>query len=349
MTTNAYPNPILRHRWRRRMRSLSVATCLWVSAHAARAQAPTTEAPLPVVDVPLIGTAAINAPLLVAKLRDGTLTPEAAWQQGLLKEDDLLYLLGQPGGDMGASNLVDGGGLASSLVALLVKQAPHLVSAAGLKTLSAGARYRVGAYFFTQNEPRAQAVLAELVEEAAQEKQARGVLPWYHPLAATRLGEWYQNEREYQKALEVFTGALAISQHPNYVADWTLQVARTYALMGDEKNARQWYEKVPQYGNGWFTGLAFWDQARHLMQQGKHVEARKLLEQPVTGENAYRAQVALHSLMGYSFYQTQDFDSAHHFLSDAIARYESLKATSRSQDLQEQIILSQELIRSIRQ
>ena len=133
------------------------------------------------------------------------------------------------------------------------------------------------------------------------------------------------------------------------VPDALVGAARLYLVDGQEAKARELYAQVPQHGHGWFTGLALLDQADHLVRQNKHEEARKLLRQPVKGEGTERAQVLLKSLLGYSFYQTQNFDLAHYFLSEAVACYDALQKRGRGEGLEGRVALSRELLQDIRQ
>ncbi|MDQ3814357.1 MAG: tetratricopeptide repeat protein [Armatimonadota bacterium] len=292
-----------------------------------------TAAPAPVeartIQVPApISPAAINAPLVVARIKAGEMTVEEAWQKGLLKEDDLLFLLGQEGGDRGSLNLVDTSGLGSALVELLIKHYPERV--AKPESLSAGVRFRLADYYFKRNRKDPQAgrllegILKEIRTTVKAESATRAILPWYYEPASTLLGEHYQDTGQYQKALDTFLGALKNSKHPGYAGDWMLAAARTAMQMGDEKKAQQFYAQVKQYGSAWAAGTAVGDQAELLMDEKKFAEARRLLQPALATAGTNSIRIVLLKKLGYLYYVAGEFDTARKHFEEALAHFNSL-------------------------
>ena len=88
--------------------------------------------------------------------------------------------------------------------------------------------------------------------------------------------------------------------------------------------------------------MALYDQATTLMSQGKHIEARQLLQQPVQGQYADQIKVGLLSLLGDSYYRTQEFQKARQYNQEAVAGYASLTNPLQGEGLQALVATSKE-------
>ncbi|MBI3923320.1 MAG: tetratricopeptide repeat protein [Armatimonadetes bacterium] len=138
------------------------------------------------------------------------------------------------------------------------------------------------------------------------------------------LGRYWSRTGNYAKAAGTFLRAANYSTDKPLLANCTLEAARQYLRMGDEKRAFEQYESVARFGYGWGTGMSIVDQAGYLMGRGKHEEARKLLVRPVTGQYADQIKVIMLERLGYSYHQTKEYEPAEKCLREAIKLYESI-------------------------
>ncbi|MCC7495444.1 MAG: hypothetical protein IT204_24050 [Fimbriimonadaceae bacterium] len=79
-------------------------------------------------------------------------------------------------------------------------------------------------------------------------------------------------------------------------ANYQIEAARDYHAAGQSAAADGCYAKVPQYGYGWATGLAIFDQAQRLLAAGQLDAADRLLQTRFSGRYADQVEVALESL-----------------------------------------------------
>ncbi len=107
--------------------------------------------------------------------------------------------------------------------------------------------------------------------------------------------------------------------------------------MGDQEKARALYAQVPQYGHGWFTGLAIYDQAYTLIKSNKHDEARALLQKPVVGVRAEEVQIGLFSLLAASYLKTGEVDLAQRTAREALETYKGLQNRKSDKGLEAQV------------
>ncbi len=119
------------------------------------------------------------------------------------------------------------------------------------------------------------------------------------------------------------------------VANRVLEAARFYQRAGDENKTRQTYALVSTYGYGWTKGMALYDEALGLTDQGKYEEARRMLQQPVEGLYADQIKVALLTALGASYYRTGDVDTAQKYAQQAVESYAAIQNPLQGEGLQE--------------
>jgi tetratricopeptide (TPR) repeat protein len=225
---------------------------------------------------------------------------------------------------------------ALSEVALSSSSAP-LISPVPLSV-----RTWVADYLSSVNDARCIVLYEGLLKDLDSQPQRKAVMSswsWVHPVGS--LAESYAQFLRFEKAAQVWERAPEYSNNPAWLADATLEAARARRRAGQEEKAAKLYAKVPQYGNGWFTGVALYDQAYQLIENGKHTEARALLLQPVTGERAEAVQVGLWTLAAYSFFSTGDFVSSTQFSKAALNQFKTLKDPSKHMGIDLQVKIAQ--------
>ncbi len=179
------------------------------------------------------------------------------------------------------------------------------------------------------------AILA-LADYLSQEKDSR-CLSLYEGLLAKKgkgpdgalteiygIGRYWSRTGNYAKAAETFLRAPNYSTVKPLLANCTLEAARQYLRLGDEKKAFVLYESVSSYGYAWATGMSYADRASQLIRQGKHAEARKLLTTPVEGQYADQMKIILFERLGESYYQTKEFEQAARYFQQSVKQYESI-------------------------
>ncbi|MDQ3814409.1 MAG: tetratricopeptide repeat protein, partial [Armatimonadota bacterium] len=297
---------------------------------------------------PLRGGAAA---LALSQLEAGAMTPEAAWQSGALTMDDVVAALEQrrlfEEEEPAQVRLREG------LLALLVRHGqerwlPQPTAATPrAKPVSGRVQLAVADYLSKADDERAVAVYEELLRETERTKNQGP--PVRVVGAVNHLASHYERRGQLQKAIEVYMNGAKYSDSPHWQASLRLHAARLYRQIGEKEKAHELYTQVPQYGAGWITGLAIFDQASELLHQGQHAEARKLLLQPVTGAGAEPVQVALLARLGDSFYHTGEFDQARHYYQKAIERFQSLSPAQRGNGLEATLNMVQRTLRRVEQ
>lgn len=205
--------------------------------------------------------------------------------------------------------------LRMALVKTLIET--HKVSPESVGSLPEGVVLAVAEYYAGLRDERCVKLYEGLLA-----KRKLGPHTWLPELYG--LGRYWSRTANYAKAAGTFLRATKYSTDKPLLANCTIEAARQYLGMGDEKRAFEQYESVAKFGYGWGTGMAIVDQAGYLMGRGKHEEARKLLVTPVTGQYADQIKVIMLQRLGYSYHLTKEYEPAEKCLREAIKLYESI-------------------------
>jgi len=162
--------------------------------------------------------------------------------------------------------------------------------------------------------------------------------------AVLAFAEYYRFIGDYAKSAETFLRAKDHTQASNTLANCTVEAARAYMQAGNEAEAERLYGEVAKYGYGWATGVALYDRAKRLVDLGRHDEARRLLQQPVSGQYAEQVQVVLLSTLGLSHYMTGDFASARKYCQEALTQYERLRDRLEGEGVDEKALQARTLL-----
>ncbi|MDQ3813984.1 MAG: hypothetical protein M3347_08535, partial [Armatimonadota bacterium] len=272
-------------------------------------------------DASSIQKSALTVPLLIRQLLDGKLTPEKAWESGVLTQEDLFYIFEKYIDDWGGLQGKRDAELRRALMGLLVQHGAEQLK--NLAAVPARVRLWIGDYYQANQNPRAVDILESILAEIKAPVKGENPLVFQ---TLERLAWYYRGKGEFER------GAQTWLRMPNYQADvgwWTpdalLEAARLYSAMGNEGEARELYAKIPRYGHGWLTGLSLLDQASHLFERGEFEQGRELLERPVTGDRADAAKTRMLSRLGYYYYRQGDFEKARHYSQEAIHIYDATR------------------------
>ena len=273
-------------------------------------------------DIPAdIDTGIAAVPAIVERLRSGETTPEEAWKDGEITDQDILNILGADAGGAYAEAGTLAGDLDPDLAGLLVDHYPARVK--DMSKLKPCIRLWLADYYRMRQDPRAVEILRALIEEGKphRTKDGRWVpRAYYTPFAARSLGEYYREIGDYRRAADAFLQVLPNSDGAALRANATVAAARMYARIGDKKTANDLYERALHYGDDWCTGLVYADEACDLMARHKLDDAAAILRRPTKGS----IQIAILALLGDCCYRRGDFTGAEKYSGEAIALSKSI-------------------------
>lgn len=262
-----------------------------------------------------------HVPVLIEQMLNNQLTPQKAWEQKLLNVDDLLWIFTSYIDPWGSFNWKFDVGVRRGLAHLLIENGAEKLQP--LEKLSPNARLWLADYYMSIADERT----APIGEGILQEIKAK--VPDEDALAfqtIERIARYYAAKGEPAKGAQTWLRITDYYTDKNrFIPDALLEAAQLYMWSGEEEKANHLYDQVPQYGNGWFTGIGLIDQAEGLLRQGKHADALKLLQKAVTGQDAEQIRPAMLSNLAHSYYLIGDFAQARHYSQEAINQYNSLR------------------------
>jgi hypothetical protein len=228
--------------------------------------------------------------------------------------------------------------LVHDLAAIVATKAPELI--ADVEKVAPQAKVRLAPYFLETRDPRAVPFYESILASLPQPPGEKGALPVF------KLSDYYAAIGDYKKAAETRLRMKDYTTNPQFLANSEVEAARFYMQIGEEEKAQQLYEGASGHGYGWASGLAIYDKASFLIEQGKHEEARKLLLTPVSGQYSEQIQVALLSLLSRSFYNSGKWSEAESYANKAITHMGDGKLLRR-EGLEENIAMAQAVIAAI--
>ena len=271
----------------------------------------------------------------LAQMRAGQLSAEAAYQSGALSMAEVLKLLEQTS-EWGALWWGDDVELRRSLGVLVARHAPEKLEGASLDALPLAVRLWMGEALANAGDARAVTVLGSVRDELrgraplATIREAAAAF-----LASERLAWFYRDSDQHEKEVQSWLGLpVLLAETPlQKSTNWMLPdaligAARGYNALGQDEKARGLYAQIPQYGHGWFTGLALNDQASALVSKGKHKEARQLLDTPLKDQGDEQIRIALLSLQALSYYKTGELEAASRSAQQVVEQVSSVKLRS---------------------
>ncbi len=307
---------------------------LWmVSGLCCLGAAAWADAPVPVVAAPValptgdlqvdasdVGTAAVWE-----AMQKGAMSPEEAWQKGLLDAQGVQAGLvkGLAGGEDSASKR-----LRVSLGGLLVQHAPDVTKDALKQPKSV--QLALADFYASQGDEKA----APLYEAVLKQTKA----PYGQGLVLCALGAFWAERKQPQKAQDVFEQGRQVltGSYPHFAGEMLVRAARAWAECGNQEKADLLYPRVAKEGDAWMTGIAMYYQADALLQKGQPQEAQAVLQKPVEGAGSGAVRVGLLSLLSVSYQQAGDVEQAQRAATEAVAAYKSLKEPPKGEGLEYQ-------------
>ncbi len=272
--------------------------------------------------------------LLIGQIADGQMTMDEAWSKGLLDAPKVLQLLSQT---QRLTEDTRNETLLRDMAGLLVRFAPE--SIAKPEQLSARVRVALCRYYADEGDARTVPLCEALIAEKLDGKQIKQPLAsnpdggssslWLSSVIT--LAQYYENTGKGQKAGETWVRALKYWQDAKWwQSSIRIEAARAYTSVGQSEKAKTLYDQVPSIGDGWYTGLALWDQASILMANGNHRKALQLLQTPVSGEGTDMIEVVLSETIAESHYLNGNAKEAEKKSLDSLRTFKTLKTPRAS-------------------
>jgi tetratricopeptide (TPR) repeat protein len=275
----------------------------------------------PLSSGPLSQTRHFALPALIERMNSNALSPQQAWDDKLINLDDLLWIF--------TSYIDPWGRFAGKKNEKVRRQLAGLLAEHGgeklqpMEKLPPTVRLWLADYYQAIKDERCVALCESILHEIKASVKDESALVFQ---SIERLGWFYRNVGQYEKSGQSWLRMKDYHDHVGWwIPDSLVAAARQYKRAGNQAKAQELYAQVPAFGNGWFTGLALYDQAEELVNKGQHIESRKLLLQEVKGDRAETIQVALWALLSSSYYATGEFNLAQEYAKSALNQYKTLR------------------------
>ena len=162
------------------------------------------------------------------------------------------------------------------------------------------------------------------------------------------LATWHEARGEYLEGAHAIERWLSLPLSVADHANAAVQSARLYWKAGKHEEAKVLYSRVPDYGYGWATGMAIYDQAQYLMEDGNWPAAQELLQQAiksnaVTGPYAEQAMPGLWGALGYAQYRQGNLAGARDSVQKAQKLYGALSLILDTDGMGVQLARAKEL------
>lgn len=257
---------------------------------------------------------------VVAEMHAKKLTPQQAWDKGLLTREIVVMaltvrpLLEEKWGLSNPSEEVLG------FAALAVQHAPHLLLKENLPQPEI-LQLRLGQCLVQQSDARAVDLLEELLaeEDRTEVASARVVaaISWLH--------RYYARTNQPLKAAEASLKIEEFDLRDEYKSNLTFQAAQVLYHAGYKERAYELYERILNYDYGWTKGHVLTAMAEHLLAEGRTDEAIQLLQRPITGDKSDQIQVLLHNRLARLYFERGEWEQARHWAKAAIEQFQKIK------------------------
>jgi tetratricopeptide (TPR) repeat protein len=270
--------------------------------------------------------------------RSGAMSWEQMTQSAQLSPDDVILLSATPH----AVSLYSGGVALREKLGQTIRAMPELMQRR--EELPVAAQVVLAESYTREKNPLAETIYKELLT-----KDVPPDAGWNKELLLVRLGRHYAAMGDFIKAAEANLQIVPLTNNEAWRGDSLVEAARYYTLAGQADKAAELYGQAQKATYGWAQGLALYDQAKLLLSQNKHQQARALLSTPVTGRYADQIQVPLTVLLGASYYLTGDWDKARRQCERAIALYGAIANPLPAEGLEEHVATARKVLVFIEQ
>lgn len=282
-----------------------------------------------------------HIPRLIDQMLDGKLTHQSAWDEKLLSVDDLIWIFTSYIDPWGSFRWKFDVEVRRGLAKLLGNANDKLQAP---EKLPPAVRLWLADYYQSIGNEKCVTLSESILSEIKMPVKGENTLVFQ---TIERLGRYYAVKGQPEKAAQTW---LRMQHYHADIGRWTadsiLEAACQWRAAGKDEEADKLFARVQDFGNGWFTGLALWEQANTFIDKGRHNLARQLLIKPVSGEGAEQIRVANLSLLGYSYLCTHELDLARRYGQDAITQYQSLKTPYKNHGLEQQVEIAKTVVRT---
>lgn len=297
---------------------------------------------------------------LPQRLLGGEVTVEEAWKRGQLSIEKATRLLRDEVGFAGnflvngpnRSGVIQPEPVRRALAVLLLQHDARLAKVVALgsseysqvekqqkQTLHAvplRVRMWVGEYLAAQNDARAEVILQGILDEAKPPLNGEQQIELM--VTGELLSTVYTRSDNEAASAAMWLKLDPLMDEVVRKVALRIEAARAYTKIGNSQKAQELYMQATKLGGvGYASGLVLFDQARMLMAQGKHEEARKLLKQPEYAANDYQARIVTSALLGQSYYQTGELEKARIYAQETIGLYQSVENSALNLGIEAQV------------
>jgi tetratricopeptide (TPR) repeat protein len=255
---------------------------------------------------------------VIKKMREEKLSPQAAFDQGILTKKLLVMALGDthiidPGRPMWSPTQES-----TQFAAVVIEHFPEVLE--DPLSLNQTAQARLAIYLMDRGDKRG----PELMETIIDDMPRNGVDLTVLDTMLYRLSSYYHGKGEYAKAIATSLRVKEFTTNAPMVANILLNGARAATSAGDKAGAKKLYDEIIAQKYGWATGHAYSDMANQLIQEGKVEEARELMKRPLEGDNGDQFRVIMNGRLAQSYFETAEWDLAAQWAQATIDQYKSL-------------------------
>ncbi len=274
----------------------------------------------------------------ITQWQEGRLSWEEVLKTANFTADDIILLTSQRGVvSMGNS----GGGLREKL-GEFIYQSPPLMER--WETLPVPAQVALAEHYKRLKDPLSVKIYQHLLSQEVPVSAW-----WTKELLMYRFAEYYAAQGDYVKAAEVNIEIASVSKHPDWKSDSYIVAARYYRQAGQDEKANELYKRAEVGARAWALGILRYDQARILIAQDKHEEARKLLMLPLEGSLSEQVQIVVWALLGYSYYQTGELELARKYSQDAVNQSQRFIQLLANEGLEQQVAFAKRTLQYLDQ
>jgi tetratricopeptide (TPR) repeat protein len=277
----------------------------------------------------------------LVRIKAGKQTAQQAWTSGALNYDNLADFFQNGTGDWVITDRKTDNGMHHALIALLLTQ-----EKTRMETLKVPPKLRLwlADYYWTQRDARSVAVAESILSEVKEPVKGENPLVFQ---AVERQAWFYSDTNQYEKGAQYWLRMEKFHAESGWwVPDALIQAARLYQTLGQEQKAKELRDRVLKSSDPMFTGLVVYDQADTLINQGKHTQARALLQQPIVGDKGHWqwVKVGLLSLLAESYSRTEEVEAARRTAQSALDLYGALHDAPQDDGFKYQIQRAKEII-----
>ena len=243
---------------------------------------------------------------MLAKMRARELTPQDAWQSGVLTVDDLLYLIENKVDTWGGFFWEKNDNLRRDLVQLLVQHGADKLNETD--KLSPKIRLWLADYYVSLDDEQGLQLGENLLKELIPKAKDNQSLIF---LTVERMAWFHQNRREYEKAAQTW-----LRLEPLLTAkDWMLADAiwlagRNTLYAGDEAKAQKYFEQAKTFDLPLYGMLVDYDLSGLWMKRGQPERVQQMQQKALESETDPVNRASRFLTLSQALYKMGEWDKA---------------------------------------